>query len=127
MILSLSLLIYFVDCEFGSSNLNKSIDSQLEAKLKPIIAKAQLNHEKFIDKYFGPSDIDEFGSNSLYSKTPPSSKYPPPNSLKWVRPIYDDGLFEEVVDDKNDDEDDDDSSLVKDMTHSSSSDDPSEV
>jgi len=42
------------------------IDKKVEAKVKQVVDKLKISHEKFTDPDFGPSDKDEFGALSLY-------------------------------------------------------------
>jgi hypothetical protein len=72
------------------------IDKMIESKVKGIVDKLKVSHEKFVDEDFGPNEADEFGSISLYGSLDPNAsggKYPAPSSLKWERPLYDDGKF----------------------------------
>lgn len=85
--------------------------------MKSIVDTLKATHEKFVDKDFGPTEDDEFGAKSLYGDMNPASvgpKYPPPESLRWQRPQYDDEKFAKteaasaaVIDKPEDDEDED--------------------
>jgi len=75
-----------------------AINKEVENKVKTIIDGLKTSHYKFIDTDFGPVNDDDPAVQSLYaSKTPPpsGSKYPRPEDLRWVRPIYDDNHFDE--------------------------------
>ena len=72
------------------------IDRVVEGKVKAIIDKLKVSHQKFEDPDFGPTEDDELGAKSLYGNATPApsgSKYPPPDSLRWDRPHYDDDKF----------------------------------
>ncbi len=69
----------------------KKIDLSIEAKIRVIVDKLKVSHEKFEDPDFGPREKDEFGAVSFYGDGPPDpagSKYPSPSTLKWERPRY---------------------------------------
>lgn len=86
------------------------IDLKVESKVKDIVNKLKTTHEKFEDVDFGASDKDEFGALSFYGPAAPApagSKYPAPESLKWERPLYDDGKFTEAKEDNESDEEQD--------------------
>jgi hypothetical protein len=69
------------------------------AKVNEIVAELKKKQAKFEDPDFGPTKNDEFGALALYgSVTPPSEGYgsqPPPETLRWDRPLYDDGRLDE--------------------------------
>lgn len=44
------------------------IDRQVEKKVKEVVDKLKVSHEKFTDPDFGPNEKDEFGALSLYGK-----------------------------------------------------------
>ena len=75
----------------------KKIEAKVEAKVKEIVNKLKASHEKFEDPDFGPTEKDEYGALSFYASltlpNPAGSKYPPPNTMRWERPQYDDNKF----------------------------------
>jgi hypothetical protein len=116
----------------------EKIDKELEQKVKVIVDKLKISHNKFVDPDFGPNENDEFGAISLYGSSMPApsgSKYPPPDTLKWERPVYDDQNFlhqNEVKqakdtdeEDQNEDENDDFDDEFAPGGHSDDSDDVS--
>ena len=74
------------------------IEVEVEAKVGEIVKQLKASNTKFNDPDFGPNENDEFGSQALYGTMGKvDSKYPPPESLRWDRPIYDDKNFITVV------------------------------
>ena len=99
------------------------IDKKIEVLVKNIVTKLKASHSKFEDSDFGPNENDEYGAKSFYGDSsslpdPAGSKYPPPQALRWERPIYANDKFDsnggsdEKKNDEgegdNDDNDDDD-------------------
>lgn len=115
-----------LDCDCNSQ-LGEAIEYQVEKHVKTLIdtlnkSRAEGSHV-FTDIDFGPTDADEHGAQSLYgspptrntkvvndSKTRPYAhdpKYPPPETVCWSRPIYDDGNFVHNSDSDSSDGNDD--------------------
>lgn len=74
------------------------IEKKIESLVKKIVVELKSSHAKFEDKDFGPNDEDEYGAISFYGDIsslpdPAGSKYPPPKTLKWQRPLYADDKF----------------------------------
>ena len=49
-----------------------NIDKLVVSKVKEIVDKLKISHEKFSDPDFGPNENDEFGALSLYGPSLPT-------------------------------------------------------
>ena len=106
----------------STSSLSSSMDSlssmnkKVEKIVEKIAARCKANESKWKDPDFGPCDDDELGARSLYGEDckMPKGNYTKPEKIRWDRPIYADGEFDEETSseessDVSDDDDDGDS------------------
>lgn len=66
--MSTILAINITGKDLKDRKVTNEIDKQVEKKVKEVVDKLKISHEKFTDPDFGPNEKDEFGANSLYGK-----------------------------------------------------------